>query len=176
MEKLRNCKYFHYIGLDHYESIHDHSNISQLDEKVKKKKLRIQKLLNEDPNIFKEIKNNYILEMDINEEENENENEKDPLKLKKKLTEYEFQRKITNNVFEKRRKTVAVNNLQKEINQILADKQNIIEFNESLERQRKLNAYKKQYRDLIVERNALLREAKKKKENEILLKQENMIN
>jgi len=35
-------------------------------------------------------------------------------------------------MFEKRRKTVTINNLQKEINQIITDKQNIIEFNKSL--------------------------------------------
>lgn len=41
---------------------------------------------------------------------------------------------------------------------------------------RLLKKYKEEYRSLIIERNSLLREAKKKQEDEILLKQENMIN
>jgi len=76
----------------------------------------------------KKKKNEFILEATAGAEEEE----EDILKMKKKLSDYEFQRRVTNRAFEQRRKTVAIQNLQKEINQIIDNKQNILSFNTSL--------------------------------------------
>ncbi|ORX86801.1 hypothetical protein BCR32DRAFT_300525 [Anaeromyces robustus] len=124
IKKLRNCNYFHYIGEDHNVHFLDSPDINELDEKLKKKKAIVKEIMGKNINSLEEMKYEYIID--------DKDKENDPLQSKKKLSDYEFHRKIKNNDFEKRRKEVALNNMQKEINQIIDNKQNIISFNKSL--------------------------------------------
>ncbi|OUM61814.1 hypothetical protein PIROE2DRAFT_12063 [Piromyces sp. E2] len=55
-EHLRRCKYFHYIGEDH--NIHplaSLSNVKELDERLKKKKAMLDKIINKDPTLLNEM-------------------------------------------------------------------------------------------------------------------------
>jgi len=59
IEKLRQCPYFHYIGVEHMESIIDYSMIPIMNERIKEKKELLQKLIREDPSLLHDlVKNN----------------------------------------------------------------------------------------------------------------------
>jgi len=56
IDPLRQCKYFHYIGVDHdvmREGMVSH--LERLQQELEKKKGMIEKIMNKDPNILKEM-------------------------------------------------------------------------------------------------------------------------
>jgi len=67
VEQLRHCKFFHYIGKDHNMQLLTDTELNELDERLKKKKALLDKIMNEDPTLLNEmvIYKKYILNLII---------------------------------------------------------------------------------------------------------------
>ncbi len=55
VDRMRQCKYFHYIGMDHSVMKVENSSLDRLQKELEKKKAMIEKMMNKDPSLLKDL-------------------------------------------------------------------------------------------------------------------------